>query len=222
MKVTNWIWSISVLLCFGLIACKSNQEEKALSLDDISKSSTVYNESDSVQKQVIIKANYFDSVSIASQNLIDSLKLNQNSIHLLDTIIFPDRFGAASSEKWYSSSPKDSLVFMKWTFQTVLKAENALFNWLDCFGLKCRAIPMGTNTYFSKRGTLILCNEKELYFIESSKKLDEISWLEKIKSNSKRKEWKFFIVQQPNRKIEWKTIDSEGEWMDYNQKIDLP
>ena len=215
-KKAIWILFTSLLIIFS--ACQSKQADKVLSLDEISEASDTYTEKDSlpVHKEIVIK--YYDSISLFSQNLVDSLKFNVSTIALLDTNLFPDRFGASFAEKWYSKSNGDSLVLMRWVFQSEVKAENALYNWLDCFGLKCRAIPLGKESNFSKRGTMILCNQKELIFIETSKKIDPEKWLEWIKGKSKKKEWKFFFYQQPNRKIEWKTINAEGEWMDFNQK----
>lgn len=220
MKNKEVIWY--TFLSFSLIfsACQSNQSDKVLSLDDITESSEVYTELDSVPVQNEIGINYYDSISSFSQRLIDSLSVDRKFIKLLDTVIFPDRFGANFSEKWYAKSSSDSLVFMRWVFQTELKAENALYNWLDCFGKKCRAIPLGNETYFARRGTMVLCNQKELIFIESGKKIDQIKWLQYLQDANKKKEWKFFFFQQPNRKIEWKTINSEGEWVNYNEKVD--
>jgi hypothetical protein len=219
MKTKEAIWILFIPLLMTFSACQSKQADEVLSMDDISESSDKYTEKDSLTVQKEIAINYYDSISSFSQTIVDSLKYSPERIALLDTNLFPDRFGASFSEKWYSKSNGDSLVFMRWVFQSDVKAENALFNWLDCFGSKCRAIPMGTATNFSKRGTMILCNQQELIFIETSKKINPEQWLEFIKGNNK-KEWKFFFYQQVNRKIEWKTINSEGQWMDYNQKKD--
>lgn len=218
MREAPWVLFIFLTMIFS--ACQSKKVDKVLSLDDISEASETYLEKDSlpVQKEIVI--NYYDSISPFSQMLIDSLKYSQGSILILDTIIFPDRFGASFSEKWYTKSNGDSLVCMRWIFQSDVKAENALFNWLDCFGTKCRSIPLGTATKFSKRGTMLLCNQKELFFIETSKKINPEHWFELINGNSKKKDWKFFFFQQPRQKIEWKTINVDGEWKDFNQKQD--
>lgn len=220
MKISEIIMILLLLASFSFTACQDKQKEDILSLDDISESSDKYSESDSLAKEELVKIKYFDSISNFSQTIVDSLKLTRVSINLLDTVIFPDRFGASFAEKWYSKSSSDSLVFMRWVFQSAVKAENALYNWLDCFGSKCRSIPPGTDTKFSKRGTLILCNQKELIFVESSQKLDQELWYKFIQGKRKEKDWKFFIIQQPNRKIEWKTISLDGEWLDYKDKVE--
>ena len=220
MKLRKIGLGIFILVSLFVTACQSNETNKSVSLDDISKASEVYDESDTISAKQEVSVQYYDSISSFSQKIVDSLKLNSKTIQLLDTMVFPDRFGARFVEKWYSKSADDSLVFMRWVFQSDLKATNALFNWLDCFGTKCRSIPLGTNTFFSKRGTLILCNQKELLFIETGRKIKEVDWLNVIQESKKQKAWKFFIFQQPNRKIEWKTVDENGDWEDYNQKND--
>ncbi len=200
-------------------ACQSKQKEDVLSLDDVSEASKAYAESMRFPTEKTIHVNYFDSLSPFSQGLVDSFNLQLNSIHLIDTMLFPDRFGATDSEKWYSKTAADSLVFVRWVFQSKVKAENALYNWLDCFGATCRSIPMGTDAKFSKKGILLLCNLNELIYVESAQKWDSDAWLKYIQGNRKEKDWKFFIIQQPNRKIEWKTINSDGEWMNYHDKF---
>lgn len=218
MKNVIWVLVSSLVVIFS--ACQSKQEDEVVSLDEISESSEAYAEKNNFPLQNDIAINYYDSISSFSQSLIDSLMYNPTSIGLLDTALFPDRFGASFSEKWYAKSKADSLVFMRWTFQSDVKAENALYNWLDCFGIKCRAIPLGMKTNFTKQGTMILCNQKELMFIETSKTIKADVWLQIIKGNNKNKEWKYFFYQQPNKKIEWKTINPDGEWKDLNQQED--
>ena len=220
MKRKQSIWCACIALSLIFSACQSDQSNDVLTLDDISEASDAYVESDSLSAPPKVQVSYFDSTSSFSQNLIDSLRIDHSSIALITENHFPDRFGASFSEKWHSNFDGDSLVFMRWVFKTELKAENALYNWLDCFGIKCRSIPLGTETSFSKRGTMILCNQNELMIVESAQKMNQQKWLELIQGTNKNKAWKYFFVQQPNRKIEWKTINSEGEWMNYDDKID--
>lgn len=220
MKYKETLGGLLILIGFFLSACQTNQTDELLSLDDISKASEVYTESDSMSTRAPTPIFYYDSISSFSQRISDSLHINPVSIKPLIVDVFPDRFGAVFTEKWYSKTEVDSLVFMRWTFDSKLKTENALYNWLDCYGPKCRAIPFGSETYFSKRGTMILWIQNELFFIESSRKIVESDWMIFIQDSRKRIDWKFFIFQQPNKKIVWKTVDEKGEWVNYNEIVE--
>ncbi len=64
---------------------------------------------------------FTDSLLVSYLGLLDSLKLDYSSIQKLDTVIFPDRFGAKSIVKFYWKEKKDSINFMDWEFKDSLK-----------------------------------------------------------------------------------------------------
>lgn len=199
-----------MLLCCGISACKSDSTEEVIDFDELSKPSDKYNGQDTLSDTAIAVPVYFDSVSVFSQQLIDSMAFDKKMIFKLDTLIFPDRFGALKTDKWYYLSPKDSLVFMYWQFGSKVKAENTFFNWLDCYGRNCKSIAIGDPAIFSKRGTLFLQDEKDLIFIESRQKINEERLLEILSHLRKTSKAQYFTWQQPGKKANWKTIDKEG------------
>lgn len=201
--------SLSILL---FSACVQDKGE-TVSLDDIAKPSDKdYSDTAStVQAGIPV---YYDSVSVFSRRLIDSLSFRKEGIFKLDTLIYPDRFGAEKADKWCYVSPKDSFVFMRWEFKNNVKTQNTFFNWLDSYGPHRKSIAVGDEVNFSKRATMFLVNDKELIFIESGKKIDEAQMLLLFGDLKKQKKWDYFILQQPKGKAAWRKIDDQGQVLD--------
>lgn len=199
----------SLLLLVAISSCKGNEQE-TIDFDDLSKPSAKYKD----QKDSIAPAKktafYYDSISGFSRQLVDSLGYDRNAVFKLDTLIFPDRFGALQTDKWYYLSPVDSLVFMRWQFKNEIKSENTFFNWLDCYGKNCKSIGVGDKVAFSRRATLFLQQGKELIFVESKHKINAEKMLAFLGNLKKEKQWKYFVLQAPGGKAVWKTVDAEG------------
>jgi len=199
------------VLCLLSSACKNNAEEKTVDFSDISKPSEKYSRTDSSEEKKEIIPQYFDSISAFSRQFSDSLGYDRKNIVKLDTVIYPDRFGAQKTDKWCYLSPGDSLVFMRWEFVNAVKTENTFFNWLDCYGKNCKSIGIGDKVKFSKRATMFLLGEKDLIFIESGRKIDAEKILRQLESLKKTKRWRFFVLQQPRAAASWKQVDDKGE-----------
>ncbi len=206
------VYGLLMIVLFS--ACKGGTEAETVDFDDIAKPSVKYNGADSSQKEEVVAPVYFDSISTFSQQLADSLAFAHPNIFKLDTLIYPDRFGALKADKWYYISAKDSLVFMRWEFKNAVQTQNTFFNWLDCYGKRCKSIAVGEEVNFSKRATLFLLGDKELIFIESAQKINAEKWLSILANMKKQKQWNYFILQQPRGKAVWKQTDAEGEILD--------
>lgn len=205
--MSRFLYFTSILLL--LFSCK-NEEAETVDFNDIVKPSEKYGNSDTVKTEARAEPVYYDSVSAFSQQLSDSLAFDRKQLFKLDTLIYPDRFGAKQTDKWYYISPKDSLVFMRWQFKNRVQTQNTFFNWLDCYGPRCKTIAVGEAASFSKRSVLFLIRDKEMIFVESAQKMDGGKLLAIISNLEKQKQWQYFILQQPKGKAVWKTVDAEG------------
>ncbi|MCE3296391.1 MAG: hypothetical protein K0R65_2105 [Crocinitomicaceae bacterium] len=210
MKKTAFFFLGLILLS----ACNPKPEE-TVSFDDLTSDSEKYGNNDSLPGTVEKEVFYFDSISPLSQNLIDSVGFDRKLIFPLDSVLFSDRFGAKNTEKWYYRTDKDSLVFFHWEFKDSLKTFNTFYNWIDCYGPKCKSVQVGMPAAFSKRATLFLVEDKHLYFVESDLKITPENYLSyfdgpqgKLK---KLKKWKYVVIQQPRKKAEWFARNDKGE-----------
>lgn len=201
---------LAYILLTGLliVSCKG-EEEQTLDFDDISKPSSRSEKADTARQEAPKVPVYFDSISAFSQQLVDSLGLNREQLFTLDTLIYPDRFGASATDKWYYLDGKDSLVFMRWDFRNNAQAKNAFFNWLDCYGSNCRSFTVGDKASFSKRATMFLLGDKELIFVESGQRLPADKLLLFATELEGQKLWDHFVVQPPRGKAEWKAVSAD-------------
>jgi hypothetical protein len=195
-------------ICLILNACKE-QKSEVVDFDSLSKPA----QERPVEAPVSTKpeqVNFFDTLSSFSQQLVDSLAIDHQTIHVLDTLIFPDRFGAKLADKWYAKSANDSVVFMQWKFQKAEQTTNTFFNWLDCYGARCKAIEIGDEVSFSKRGVIFMIGSKELIFIETFRKFDADKWISSVSNIAQNKTWKYIVTQQPKAKATWQTMSETG------------
>lgn len=201
-----------------LAACTSKPAE-TVSFDDLTSESEKYGKDDTLARPSEKKLFYFDSITPLSQHLIDSLEFNRDLIFPLDSVLFSDRFGAKQTEKWYYQTDSDSLVFFHWEFKDSLKTFNTFYNWIDCYGPKCKSIQVGMPAAFSKRATLFLVEDKHFYFVESDLNINPEKYLSYFdppkkaasKLPAKFKKWKYVVIQQPRKKAEWFTRNDKGE-----------
>ena len=127
-----------------------------------------------------------------------------------DTVLFADRFGPKSSEKWIVTGKKDSLVLLRYTFKDSLQTKNAFFNWLDCFGPRCRPYRVGDNLRLPKRQGLILVGAKNLLFVEGNKAVNELLIRNLLEEKPKKQFWIYSIAIPKKGKTTWKRV-TKGE-----------
>lgn len=215
MSQKNLIYCLLLIL---VAACTGGPREEEVSFDELAPASDKYKEGEKEGEKEQKTAQYFDSLSSFSQRYIDSMHLPHANIYVLDTLIFPDRFGAMKTEKWALKTATDSLVFMYWKFKDSLKTENTFFNWLDCYGNRCASIHVGDNTAFGKRGQLFIVQGQYLFSIQSGKKIDLEKNLAFFDAEKWEKQRKYIALQQVRKKTEWKKRDSEGNLLDFQDK----
>jgi hypothetical protein len=209
---------VSSFLCILLFSCSENKKEETVDLSEITASSNRYKEgeADTVTKKNVIL--FTDSLDIKYKGILDSLKIDYSKVQKLDTILFPDRFGAKSMVKFYWKEKLDSINFMDWEFKDSLKTQNAFYNWIDCFGKNCKSIKIGDKIKIQKRSMLMLVNENHLIVIDSDLKKDCNSWLSLLKNQQFGEKWKYILYQPKKGKTSWMNFENE-ELKEINVKI---
>jgi hypothetical protein len=207
-----------LILFLILFACQEKKEE-IVDFDDLNPSSKRdfdkknYNTSDEGNI-------YFaDSLQDFTIQLIDSFAFDKKNIAKIDTLFFPDRFGASSSEKWYLKTEKDSMVFFHWTFKDSIKTFNTFYNWLDCYGEKCQSIRVGDKAIFSKRAACFFVENKDLYYVESTKMFDFERFLKVFDKEDVFYKMKYIVLQKPRKKAEWFSRNSEGILLPFQKEV---
>ncbi len=192
-----------LILIFFAQACTSNLND-TVSFDQISPEKAKHQvNSDSIIQQSFVNERPKESVFI---EFADSLL--PNAIwQKWDTLLFADRFGAISNEKWIVKNEIDSVIFLKFQFKDSLRTRNTFFNWLDCFGSNCKSYTVGGNLKIPKRNAIILMDSKSIIYFESNRKNTEVSLRNQLEKEKLKQQWTFAIEIPKKGKTTWKRID---------------
>ncbi len=193
---------------FCLVACTSKNEE-TIGFDELAPTSKRYTDQQAADsaKALLLNERPESSPFLA---IVDTLMDDSRWIKW-DTVLFPDRFGPKNQEKWFTVGTKDSLVLLHYTFKDSLRTKNAFFNWIDCFGAKCKSYAVGGNIRIPKRNALLLVGAKQLILIEGNKSIDEVLIRSTIEKDPKKENWLYIVSIPKTGKTTWKRIDKGEE-----------
>lgn len=124
----------------------------------------------------------------------------------LDTVLFIDRFGARSSEKWIGKNDKDSITLLTYGFKDSLTVKNAFFNWLDCFGNNCKQVKIGSNVKIKKRNLQLFVGEKKLIYLESNTRLKSQLVRSSLCADTINENWLYHIDSPKTGKTSWSKL----------------
>ncbi|MDH4473374.1 MAG: hypothetical protein QE487_12270 [Fluviicola sp.] len=199
-----------IVACLVLItvAC-SNQPEETIGFDELSPGSDKYNnnQADKTPDSSAVNERPESSLFLA---IVDTMMLESRWVKW-DTLLFPDRFGPNAQEKWMTIGSKDSLVLLRYQFKDSLRTKNAFFNWIDCFGPKCKSYTVGGNIRIPKRTALWLVGSKEMVIIEGNKAIDEKVVRVLLNNDPKKENWLYLVNIPKSGKTTWKRIDKGVE-----------
>ena len=193
----------------SMTACDDTPEE-TVDFDDLAPVSDKYRDGYK-DKEDTLKAN-LDQRPDASPflHIVDTL-LDDSRWVKWDTVLFPDRFGPESQEKWFAINKTDSLVLLRYTFKDSLRTKNAFFNWIDCFGKRCSSYTVGDNIRIPKRNALLLVGAKELLVIEGNKPINEKKVRASLQEDPEKESWLYLITIPKSGKSTWKRVDKGEE-----------
>ncbi len=197
MKITFFI---GLILFIGGIGSCTSPDDETVNYSDISpngKQHDYHEEKDSVKTERPDESAFL--------TLADTLLPDAGWIKW-DSLLFPDRFGASSSEKWILKTEKDSMVLLNYTFKDSLKTKNAFFNWIDCFGPKCTSYSIGDNIRVKGKYAYFLVGEKQLMYLEGLHKMNEKTLRASFYPKPKNENWIYLVQMTPTGKAVWKRI----------------
>lgn len=193
----SWMKYIAVFVISSvLIACSSEKKEEIKDLGEIlPKSERSYDEPDEEQ------TNDSDTLSAYQERFSEIGVLD--SILPYDEDLFPDRVGPEKMEKLRLFVGDEEVVFARWTFADSTLVTNALFNWFDCFGPKCKFIRIGEEKNLQVNSFQIFMNDTALVYIESPAKIDSKRWDAYFEGKNYELDWNYRLEQSRYGKVRW-------------------
>lgn len=180
-----------------LFACKQKGDDTVLDMKDITPQS---------------QHNYDDTVLTITQEkkdvgfylpMSDEVGLNIQGYCDYEELLLPDRFAPKNTLKLSLISALDSIRFCHWTFKDSTYTKNAFYNWIDCFGPKCKSIKLGEKTNFQKDNFLLFVTDTSLTYISAKSKLTSEDWMNYFTLKSDIVDWKILIEQGTRAKATW-------------------
>ena len=192
-------------IIFLLAACGEKKKEVLRDMKDL----TPKSERDYTQQ----RNEKLDTIDFGfNSGVANELGLNLSGIKFNKAPMFPDRFLPKSTKKLILMQEVDSTLFCQWSFKDSTETKNAFYNWLDCFGEKCKSIKFGETINFQKDNFVILVNDTSLTYITSIKKIQQDDWLQFFEKTEAIKNWKTVIYQSSRSKATWfKVVDGKKE-----------
>lgn len=199
----KYIFSILTLLL--LLSSCGGKEEDVIDLEDIIEGSKRYNE-DSLD--VNNETDPKDTLAIKLKDFQEN-GIEATEVAAITDNLFPDRFGPLSSEKYELQLEGNKFQFIAWKFEDSTKVMNAFFNWMDCFGEKCKSIFIGEERVFQAEPFQLLVNDSVLVFIEGVESFDFKAWESYFENKSYPLDWNYVIEQRKRGKAHWFTYIEE-------------
>ena len=192
-------------IIFLLVACGEKKKEVLRDMKDIAPKA----ERDYTQQ----RNEKLDTIDFGFNSVVaNELGLNLSGIKFNKAPMFPDRFLPKSTKKLILMQEVDSTLFCQWSFKDSTQTKNAFYNWVDCFGEKCKSIKFGETINFQKDNFVILVNDTSLTYITSIKKIQQDDWLQFFEKTEAIKNWKTVIYQSSRSKATWfKVVDGKKE-----------
>lgn len=183
--------------CLLLFSCRE-EEVETIDLSDIIQTSENYNEDGSLST----KTEEIDSLKVV-RDYFSKNGFQCDSITVFEDNIFPDRFGAISVEKYELFTEDNQFRFVQWKHADSAKVMNAFFNWMDCFGPKCKSIFIGEERLFQSNPMQLFVNDSVLIYIEGTSSFDFKRWEDFLVKAGYPNDWNFVIEQRKMGKARW-------------------
>lgn len=151
-------------------------------------------------------------------SVANELGFNISSLHYYEYPLFPDRFNPKTVKKLVLMQEVDSTIFCQWSYRDSVATKNAFYNWIDCFGERCKSIKMFEQANLQKANFILFMNDTSIIYISSSKQLKYTDWQTYYKKTLKIDDWKLIMHQGVRGKTNWGRIE-KGKYIDNSIQI---
>ena len=186
---------------FVTSACNGDvKETEAVDLEEfLPKSKKDYNYEQDTLKEV--KEHIPDSIELLITSRLKTVNFITKE-NLRNNKHFPDRLDY--TKKFYHELIIDSslIELVIWEFEDSLHTVNAFYNWIDCFGSKCKSIRIGEEKWIYNGSFQLFVDDKKLIYVATNHKMDQKIWLDLFKPTLK-DSWNYHIYQPFKRKVQW-------------------
>lgn len=185
-----------ILLGLLLFSCQQ-KEKKVIDIHSILPQSERNYDTDSINEELIDSNTqiiaYFSENGIMTDDVTE-----------LKNRLLPNRFGPESTSQYQIVVENDTVNYYKWSFSDSTRVMNAFFNWIDCFGEKCKSFKIGDEKRFQPNALQIYVSDTTLIYIDGAV-INNENWNEFHTLLGYEKNWNYYIEQRAKGKARWFT-----------------
>lgn len=194
----------------SLLSCGEKNKDEVLDMSDITPSS---------ERNYDTVAAKIDTIDFGFNSAVaNELGLNLSSIHFYEDPLFPDRFNPRTTKKLVLMQEMDSTFYCQWSYRDSVATKNAFYNWIDCFGERCKSIKMYERANLQKENFVLLMSDTAIVYISSSKLLKYADWQAYFEKSYKIEDWKLIMHQGVRGKTNWGKIE-KGKYIENSTAV---
>ena len=194
----------------SLLSCGEKNKHEVLDMSDITPSS---------ERNYDTVAAKIDTIDYGFNSAVaNELGLNLSGIHFYEDPLFPDRFNPRTTKKLVLMQEMDSTFYCQWSYRDSVATKNAFYNWIDCFGERCKSINMYERANLQKENFVLFMSDTAIIYISSSKLLKYADWQTYFEKTYKIEDWKLIMHQGVRGKTNWGKIE-KGKYIENSTTV---
>jgi hypothetical protein len=189
-------------ISFFCVRCSDTSKEATHVVDleeFLPKPKKEYNyEEDTISQVETVKP---DSIELLIQTNISNVQFVREE-KLRNKKHFPDRLDY--TQRFCHELTIDSLLYelVIWEFEDSIYTINAFYNWMDCFGTKCRSIRIGEDKWINEGAFQLFVDDTKLIYVTTEEKMNQKLW-DNLFQPVVKNNWNYHLYQPLNRKVKW-------------------
>lgn len=190
---------MTLVLAFTSCGNDSSRSETVDLEEFLPKSKKEYNyEEDTIHK---VEDHIPDSIELLIQKRINNVDFLSKE-ELSNKKHFPDRLDY--TQRFNHELIIDSILYelVIWEFEDSLHTVNAFYNWMDCFGKKCRSIRIGESKWIFEGAFQLFVDDSKLIYIATDNGMDQKLW-DNLFEPKLKNAWNYHLYQPLKRKVKW-------------------
>lgn len=189
---------VATCLLSAFYSCNSESKTDVVDSKEIIPQSENYgNETDEKDRAA-------DSVDTSfNLKLAKELDIAAKGFQRIESPFFLDRFTPKLNLKWQIDLDPDKVFIGQWSFNDSVATMNAFYNWLDCFGARCKSFKFLEKVNFQPDNFLVFLNDTSITYISSSTKLNKEAWRLYFEEQNFVTEWDLILHQTRRGKVNW-------------------
>lgn len=189
-------------LLFTLSACSESEAVEVVDIEELlPQSEREYEYTEEIEEEEIAEELSTLQKQLSAKRSDIHFDTNQ-PFYTEKTTLFPNRLSFEEKNEVFFTIDSISYQYITWTYPDSAKTINAFYNWIDCFGNRCKSIRLHEEKNLSLHAFIIWVKDSSLSYLASDYSLPYNEWKESLFEEDE--EFLFILQQNPRQRVNWK------------------